>query len=122
MEKTMEELTRCGLDCEDCGIYRATVYGEPLPSEVLSRWQADLKKYWNTDSVTSDQLVCHGCRSENNEDFWVFKGCPIRSCSIGKGLTSCGLCPEFAGCERHDIPEGKENLKRAIEARGRGRR
>ena len=116
MDKTLDELTRCGLDCEDCGIYQSTVYGEPLSPEVFTQWRADLKKYWNTDLDTPEQLVCHGCRSDNTEDLPQLKGCPIRSCSIAKGLNSCGLCPELITCERHDIPEGKEKLKKIIES------
>lgn len=118
MVKSFEELTRCGLDCEDCSIYRATVYAEPLPPEVLSQWQVDLKKYWNIDSVTEKQLVCHGCRSDNSEDLVSKKGCPIRTCCIAKSLSSCGLCPELAICKHHDIPEGKENLRKAMELHG----
>ena len=117
MDKTLDELTRCGLDCDDCGIYRTTVYGESLQPGVFEQWQADLKKYWNFNLVSENQLECHGCRSDNSEDLPQFKGCPIRACSIAKGLSSCGLCPELIDCERHDIPEGKENLKRVIEAR-----
>ena len=112
MKKTMEELTRCGLDCEDCGIYRSTVYGEPLQSEVFTQWQADLKKYWNFDLVTENQLVCHGCRSDNTEDLPKFKGCPIRACSISKDLSSCGLCPEWKKCKWQVVQEYRENLER----------
>ena len=34
--KTREELAYCSEDCEECNIYRATVYGEELEPETVN--------------------------------------------------------------------------------------
>jgi len=98
MEKTIEELGYCGENCEPCQIYRATVYGETLPLEVIKQWQEDIKKYHGVDSVTAEQLRCHGCRYEGDDDFFTFKRCPIRGCCKSREIISCKFCPEIETC------------------------
>ncbi len=116
MAKTIDELTYCGTDCEGCDIYRSTVFGEKLRPETIQKWQDDFKKYWKLDSITPDQLNCKGCRYEGEDVFFGFKLCPIRNCCKKRGLSSCGLCSEFNKCKQHDIPEGRENLKRMLKS------
>ena len=112
MVKTRDELTYCGLDCEDCNVYRATVFGEALSAETFKTWQDDFKKYWKIELTSPEQLKCRGCRYEGEDDFYGFKLCPIRNCCKTRRLSSCGLCPEFKTCEQHDLPEGRKNLER----------
>ncbi len=112
MAKTRDELTFCGINCEECSIYRANVFGEELSPETIKRWQEDFKKYLGIESVKPEQLNCRGCRNKGEDVFYAFKQCPIRKCCITRGLSSCGLCPDFKTCEIHDIPEGKANLVR----------
>ena len=112
MVKTRDELTYCGLDCEKCDIYQATVFGQTLKPEAFHRWQEDIRKYWKIEVADPKQLKCHGCRYEGSDDFYTFKLCPIRNCCMKRRLTSCGLCTEFKTCKRHDIQEAKDNLER----------
>ena len=98
MAKTIEELGYCGEDCEPCQIYRATVFGETLPLEVSKQWQEDIKKYHGVDSVTAEQLRCHGCRYDGDDDFFTFKRCPIRGCCKSREIISCKFCPEIETC------------------------
>jgi hypothetical protein len=112
MAKTRDELTYCGLDCEDCNVFRATVFGEALSAEAFKTWQDDFKKYWKIELTSPEQLKCRGCRYEGEDDFYGFKLCPVRNCCKTRGLSSCGLCPEFKTCKQHDLTEGRENLER----------
>ena len=116
MVKTREELVYCGCDCEECNIYRAMVYGEELKPETIQRWQEDARKYWGIDSLEPEQLDCRGCRYGGEDVFYGFRFCPIRGCCKERGLSSCGLCPEWMICEWLDAPEGRENLERIAAA------
>ena len=96
--KTRKELGYCGVDCEECSIYRAMVYGEELKPEVIKRWQEDFKKYHGIESAEPQQLNCRGCRYEGEDVFYAFKQCPIRGCCNKRELDSCDLCPDLKTC------------------------
>ena len=98
MAKPIEELGYCGEDCEPCQIYRATVFGETLPLEVIKQWQEDINKYHGVDSITAEQLRCHGCRYDGDDDFFTFKRCPIRGCCKSREIISCKFCPDIETC------------------------
>ena len=112
MLKTRDELAYCGVDCEECNIYRAMVFGEVLTPETVQSWQEDARKYWRIDSLDPNLLNCRGCRYDGEEVFYGFRLCPARSCCRTRGLSSCGLCTEWKTCERLDVQEGRENLER----------
>jgi len=109
--KTRDELVYCGVDCEECNIYRAMVFGEALSPETVQSWQELAREHWRIDSLDPKQLNCRGCRYEGDEVFYGFRLCPTRRCCETCGLSSCGLCPEWGTCERPE-PEGRENLEK----------
>lgn len=98
MGKTIEELGYCGEDCEPCNIYRWSVFGEVLEPEIIKRWQEDIKEYHGVESVGPDQLKCHGCRYEGQDDFFTFKRCPIRGCCKSREIISCKFCQDIETC------------------------
>jgi len=110
MGKTREDLGYCGADCQKCNIYRAMWYGEKLKPETIQRWTEDAAKYWHVESLDPKDLNCRGCRDESDDLFLGFKLCPIKKCAGERELTSCGVCPDFAGCEWIE-PEGRKNLE-----------
>ena len=112
MAKTREELAYCGCDCEECNIYRAMMFGEALRPETVQSYQETARKYWGVESLDPKQLNCRGCRYDREEVFYGFKLCPIRSCCKTRGLSSCGLCPEWKTCELLDGPGGRGNLEK----------
>ena len=109
MVKTREDLSYCGVDCQECNIYRAMMFGEELKPETLNRWREDAKKYWNMDAVKPEDLNCKGCRTEDEAGFFVLKLCPVRKCCQERELSSCGLCQDFDTCPWG--PPGRENLE-----------
>ena len=87
------------------------VYGEELKPETVKRWQEDAKKYWGIESLDPKQLNCRGCRYEGEDVFDGFRLCPIKGFCKTRGLSSCGICPEFQTCKLFDVPEGRKNLE-----------
>ena len=110
MTKAIEELSYCGVDCEECSIFRAMVYGEELKPEVIKRWQEDFREYHGIESVEPEQLNCRGCRYEGEDVFFAFKRCPIRDCCKSHGLSSCGLCPDIKTCAWDEPRKNFENI------------
>ena len=108
MEKTREELAYCGCDCEECNIYRATVFGEELKPEVIMRWREDFKKYHGIDLTDVNLLKCWGCRYEGLDSYYGFKLCPMRGCCKRRGLSSCQLCSELKTCAWHALLEAEK--------------
>lgn len=106
----MEELAYCGVDCEACEIYRATVFGEPLKPEVIKRWREEFKQFHGIESVESEHLKCRGCRYEGLDSYYGFKLCPIRGCCKRHGFISCGLCPDVKTCPWEEPRKNFENI------------
>lgn len=75
----------CGLYCRACTLYIGT-------SEEPER----LKKIGERMGRSAEELVCHGCRSE--ERSFYCRTCRIEACAAGKGLEFCGVCGEYP-CE-----------------------
>lgn len=115
MVKKLEELTYCGIDCDECNIYRVTQYGEALKPETLNRWREDAKKFWGIEKLEAAQLNCRGCRADKKDVFFLFTLCPLRKCCIGRGLISCGVCPDWEACPFYETPEDKARLKKLVE-------
>ena len=42
--------------------------------------------------------TCDGCRGTNVSNYCAT--CTVRSCAMGKGIASCGLCEELAECNK----------------------
>lgn len=112
MGKTREELAYCGVDCGECNIYRASHYGEAIKPETLRRWREDARQFWGVDNLEEENLDCRGCRTDKKDVFFGFTLCPIRKCSIARGLNSCGACPDWEECAFYESVEEKENIKR----------
>ena len=115
MGKTLEELTYCGADCEECNIYRVTQYGEALKPETLRRWREDAQKFWGLETLEADQLNCRGCRGDKKDVFFLFTACPLRKCCIERKLKSCGDCPDWQTCGFYETPEDKARIKKLVE-------
>jgi hypothetical protein len=113
-----EDVAYCGVDCGACDVLKATVHGD---AEALRRahvlWAKTAQQHWGMKTLDPAILKCQGCRTEGEGIFRGCRLCPMRRCVKGKGLTSCGLCPGWEGCERlghilADYPEARGNLER----------
>ena len=94
----------CGLYCGVCGVYIAHRDGNAKFRERLA----------TVYGVRPDQVRCEGCLSD--EVFAYCQTCPIRSCTVAKGIEGCHQCRDFpcAFIEGFPLPVGKKVILRAI--------
>ena len=88
----------CGLDCEKCDAYLATINDDQALREKTA-------KLWS-----------EGCRMDGAKTVYCESLCGIRQCALQKGVTTCGDCPELESCQmvgaiHSNNPAALENLK-----------
>jgi Protein of unknown function (DUF3795) len=77
-------ISRCGIYCGACYIYRAFKDGGKL-LDVIAQQQG----------VSKEEIRCNGCLGPV-EDLWRnCRVCPVRVCLKNKGLEFCYECPDF---------------------------
>lgn len=108
----------CGIDCSECGTFKATQNDSDKEREkVAERWSSRGAK------VKKEDNNCFGCRSTGKPIFFYCESnCTIRKCAVEKSFSACADCPDF-GCEKllrmfEYTPKAKENLMRLREGRG----
>lgn len=83
MDMSRETVACCGLYCESCGVYIAT-----MKDDV-----ADLARIAARMGTTAEEMRCEGCRSATLSPHC--RDCGIRACADGKGIDFCEACAEF---------------------------
>jgi len=104
MDDKMQLAAPCGLYCGVCAVLIAHRDNNIKFKERLT----------GVYGVTVDEIKCEGCLSD--ELFVYCQTCPIRSCTIEKGIEGCHQCDDFP-CKLIDdfpLPVGKKVILRAI--------
>ena len=82
----------CGLDCNSCKAYKATLEAsEERLMKLAEKWSDEKEEY------SAEDLRCLGCYSST-----LYKGCrscEVRACTRERGFTNCSLCEEYP-CEK----------------------
>ena len=105
----------CGLLCNQCPAYLATVNNDNvLREKTAAQWS----KLYNSD-ISATDINCLGCKAEEVV-FSYFKICEIRACNIKGKLNNCAECSDFS-CEKLEkvllhVPEARQRL---VTARGK---
>jgi hypothetical protein len=102
----------CGLDCEKCDAYLATVNDD----QALREKTAKLWSEMNHITILPEQINCEGCRADGVKTVFCQSLCKIRQCAMGKDFETCGDCPDMEGCQTiamiHDTNQAaRETLK-----------
>lgn len=98
----------CGLDCEKCDAYLATVNDDNALREKTARLWSEL----NQVDITAEQINCEGCRTDGLKTVYCDSLCEIRKCAVKKGMETCGSCPEMDTCRTVNMVIG--NNKEAL--------
>lgn len=85
----------CGLDCERCDAYLATLHDDQALREKTAALWSEL----NQVTITPEQINCEGCRADGVKTFYCDSLCEIRKCAAGKGVETCGACPDMDTCQ-----------------------
>lgn len=102
----------CGLNCEKCDAYLATVNNDQALREKTAKLWAKL----NNAPILPEHINCEGCRVNGAKTVFCESLCEIRKCAARKGFSTCGDCPELETCPtigailEHN-PSALENLK-----------
>ncbi|MGN1013939.1 MAG: DUF3795 domain-containing protein [Butyricicoccus sp.] len=101
----------CGLDCEKCDAYLATIHDD----QALREKTAELWTALNHVPILPEQINCQGCRADGVKTVFCDRLCGIRQCALKKGVTTCGDCPDMANCQTVGMilsnnPEARNNL------------
>jgi len=83
-------LSRCGIYCGACFIFRAQRDGGPLLEAMSRRF-----------GVPPAEIRCSGCSSPYEERWRNCQRCSLVACQVRRGLESCGGCSELSECLDH---------------------
>lgn len=106
-----EMIAYCGLDCESCDAYIATIHDDQeLRENTAARWSE-----LNNATILPEHINCEGCRSEGVKTVYCDSLCPIRQCAAAKDVSTCGDCPVVLSCGTVAMvigsnPEARQNL------------
>lgn len=84
----------CGLDCEKCDAYLATIHDDQALREKTAKLWAEL----NNAPILPEHINCQGCRVDGVKTVFCDSMCPIRQCAVKRAVDTCGGCPELETC------------------------
>lgn len=107
-----ERIGYCGLDCEVCDAYLATIHDDQALREKTAKLWAEL----NQAPILPEHINCMGCRVDGSKTVFCERMCAIRQCALKKGVTTCGGCPELESCQTvgaiiQNNPAARKNLE-----------
>lgn len=102
----------CGLDCETCDAYLATIHHDEALREKTAKLWAEL----NHAPILPEHIHCEGCRMDGAKTVYCESLCGIRRCALQKGAATCGDCPDMETCPVvgeiiSNYPDALDNLK-----------
>ncbi len=88
-------LGACGLDCGECGAYKATRAND---AAAIAQVAQDWSKEYSAD-IKPEFVWCDGCTSDSPRKCGHCAECDIRECVVSRGLANCAGCADY-GCEK----------------------
>ena len=108
----------CGLDCEKCDAYLATIHDDQALREKTAKLWAEL----NQAPILPEHINCEGCRVDGVKTVYCENYCSIRQCALKKGVTTCSSCAEMETCQTigeifSNNPDALKNLMSKAKSR-----
>ncbi len=86
----------CGLNCEKCDAYIATVNNDNDLREKTAKLWSELNKVL----ILPEHINCDGCRTNGKKAVYCESLCVIRQCALKYCVTTCGSCQKMENCEK----------------------
>ena len=107
-----DRIAYCGLDCEKCDAYLATINDDQALREKTAKRWAEL----NNAPILPEHINCEGCRVDGIKTVYCDSLCGIRQCALKKGVATCGDCPDLEICQTvgeiiANNPDALKNLR-----------
>lgn len=97
-------LAYCGLQCDSCPIFLATLEKDKSKQlELRKSIAADCREHYNMQLRPEDITDCDGCTSDSGRIFQECSKCKIRKCVQTKRLESCAYCKDFACSKLNEL-------------------
>ena len=84
----------CGLDCEKCDAYIATINDDQALREKTAKLWSEL----NNAPILPEHIKCAGCRADGVKTVFCESLCEIRKCARSRNVATCGDCAEWRNC------------------------
>ena len=102
----------CGLDCEKCDAYIATINDDQALREKTAKLWTEL----NNTPILPEHINCQGCRMDGIKTVFCDSLCDIRQCALKKDVATCSDCPDIEKCQTVGAiidtnPEALKNLR-----------
>lgn len=101
----------CGLDCEKCDAYLATINNDnELRTKTAKAW-GEL----NGIEIPAEMINCYGCRASGAKTYFCENLCAVRKCAHTKIFETCADCADIDKCKTvgeifASSPESLKNL------------
>lgn len=106
------KIAYCGLDCEACDAYLATLRDDQALRERTAKLWAEA----NQVPILPEHINCEGCREDGAKTVYCEQLCGIRRCALKRSVATCGDCVDMETCQivgeifSHN-PAARENLR-----------
>ena len=105
-------ISYCGLDCEKCDAYLATINDDQALREKTAKLWAEL----NNAPILPEHINCEGCRVDGIKTIYCDSLCGICQCALKKGVVMCGDCLDMEKCQMVGMiisnhPDALKNLR-----------
>lgn len=85
----------CGLYCNKCDVYIATITNDNELKEKTAKIWSKL----NNTKILPEHINCNGCRTEGIKTIFCSNLCLIRKCAIKNNVEHCIQCKKFNLCD-----------------------
>lgn len=97
-------LAFCGLQCDTCPIFLATLEKEKSKQfEMRESIAEECREHYNMEISLEEITDCDGCRAESGRLFSGCQKCEIRKCVVEKQIENCAFCSQFACSKLEDL-------------------
>ena len=105
----------CGLNCETCEAYIATIKDDNEMRKKVSKHWSEL----NGIEITPEMINCTGGRVDGVKTIFCDSICQIRQCALVNKVETCTECEEMEECDKikfifennSDAQKNLQNLK-----------